>query len=315
MSFSNDINKELSRVKISSKLEALLELSSILKTNASISIRNAFIFINFFTESGHVVNRISKLLNYLYQYEPQIKTVKNNNILKDGIYNLTIEDEKIVNNIVTSSGVDYFGNYTTDINILYERIISIGDKGVSAFLRGVFLGSGSMVDPNKNYHLEFVLTNKEDLELLLKVLHHANMDVLTNTRKNKNVIYIKNSEMIADFLNIIDANNALLALENVKVEKDIRNNINRKLNFDMANLSKTIQSALEQIKYIEIIEENSIMPEDLKEIAFLRKTFPEVSLKELGEMAEKPLSKSTVAYKLNKIKNIAKTLDKRVWSC
>lgn len=312
MSFSNDINKELSKVKISSKLEALLELSSILKTNASISIRNAFIFINFFTESEHVANRISKLVNYLYEYDPQIKTVKNNNILKDGIYNLTIEDEKIVNNIISNSGVDYFGNYTTEINILFERILSIGPKGISAFLRGVFLGSGSMVDPNKNYHLEFVLSNNEDLELLMKVLDHANIDVLTNKRKNKNVIYIKNSEKIADFLNIINANNALLALENIKVEKDIRNNINRKMNFDMANLSKTIQSALEQIKYIELIENHNMMPEDLEEIAFLRKTFPEVSLKELGEMAENPISKSSVAYKLNKIKNIAKTLDKSV---
>lgn len=310
MSFSNQINKELSELKLTSKLEVLIELSSILKTNASISIRNAFINIFFSTESEYVVNRISNLLEYLYDYKPNISFIKNNNILKDGIYNLIIEDEKIVNRIMADSGFDFLGNYTIEISKLYERIISIKLKGVSAYLRGIYLGSGSMVNPQKSYHLEFTFNSIEDVTLLKKVLNYCEMDLLYKERKDKYIAYIKNSETISDYLNLIKANKSLLELENVKVEKDLRNNINRRMNFDMANMNKTIETALEQIKHIEKLEKYNALPENLQELAILRKNNPTLSLKDLGEMANPRLSKSNIAYKMKKIKELSEKVDK-----
>lgn len=310
MTFSNDINREVSKLKLSSKLETLLELSSILKTNASISIRNAFININFTTESEWVANRILKLLNYLYNYEAQLSVLENNNIMKNGLFNITIDNFEIVNRIMADSGFDILGNYNTDINILYNRIISIKEKGVSSYLRGIFLGSGSMVDPNKNYHIEFVLTHDEDVKLLNMVLDYVEIESLYKERKDKKIVYIKNSEMIANFLSIIKANVAMLELENVKVEKDLRNNINRRMNFDLANLNKTIETSLEQITDIEFLESRNLLPDNLVEIAQIRKENPELSLKEIGQMMKPKISKSSVAYKMKKIKELAKKFDK-----
>lgn len=308
MSFSNEVKYELSELKITNKLEALLELSSILKVNASISIRNAFININFTTESEYVVKRIYKLIDFLYGYECIISRVENNNIMKNGLFTLIVEDESVVNKIMDESGFDFYGNYVVSINKMFSRIISSKDKGVSAYLRGIFLGAGSIVDPNKNYHLELILTSEEDVKLLEKVLEHSNIETLYNIRKDKNIIYIKNSEMISDFLNIIMATRALLELENIKIEKDLRNNINRRMNFDMANINKTVETSMKQINYIDTIEENMEMPIDLKETASLRKLFPEYSLQQLAKLHEPEISKSAVSYKMKKIEQLATEL-------
>lgn len=315
MTFSNEVNKEISNIKLNSKLESLIELSAIIKTNASISMRNAFIYIYFVTESIFVAKRIEELIQYLYDYEVNISRLQNNNILKNGIYNISIDDENILNRILSDSGLDILGNYITDINVIFERIKSLSEKGYSAYLRGVFLGCGSIVDPNKNYHLEFNINNEEDAILLKKIFEETNIEIRKKNRKKKIIYYIKNSESIADFLNIIKANKALLELENIKVKKEIRNNINRKLNFDMANMNKTIETSLEQIRYIEILEKYNLLPESLKEISQLRKDNVEMSLKELGENLNKPLSKSAVAYKMKKIKNLAKKVDKQILKC
>lgn len=312
MSFSNDVKNELSNLKISNKLDALLELSSILKVNASISIRNAFININFTTESEHVVKRIYKLIDYLYDYECIITKTENNNLMKNGFFTLVVEDEDVINKIMDESGFDFYGNYTTETNKLYSRILSAKDKGISAYLRGIFLGAGSIVDPNKNYHMELILTSDEDVNLLNMVLNHVEIEYLYNRRKEKNIIYIKNSEMISNFLNIIMANRALLELENIKIEKDLRNNINRRMNFDMANINKTIETSMKQINYIEIIEENSQMPEDLLELSELRKQNPDYSLKQLAELFNPPTSKSNISYKMKKIEKLAKQIQRKM---
>lgn len=305
MSFSNEIKKELSNLKIESKIQALLELSSILKTNASISIRNAFINIVFFTESEHVVKRLYKLIDFVYNYEPVISRVENNSIMKNGLFSITVEDESIVNKIISDSGFDIYGNYNTDLNILISRICN-SKKNISAYFRGIFLGSGSMVDPHKNYHLEIKFSNEDDKKLFKKILEIEEIKALYNKRKEKHIVYFKNSEDISTFLYIIKAQKSMLELENVKVEKDLKNDINRKMNFDMANINKTIETSSEQIKSIEFLESIDSLPDEFKELAEYRKKYPEYTLKQLGESLSIPETKSTVAYKLNKIKKLAK---------
>lgn len=308
MSFSNEIKKELSKKKIGSKLEALLELSSILKVNASISIRNAFININFFTESEYVVKRIYKLIDYLYDYECTISRLENNNIMKDGLYSLSVEDEHIVEKMMAESGFDIFGGYKTSTNVVYLRAISLKERGASAFLRGIFMGAGTVVDPQKSYNLELILTNKEEDEITRNILNYLNIESLYKERKEKKIIYFKNSEAIGEFLHVIGATNSMLSLENIKVKKDISNNINRRLNFEMANISRTVKSSLEQIEAINILEKNNKLPKEYIELAKYRKEYPEYSLKQIGEKFSPPISKSNLAYKINKIKKLAKEI-------
>lgn len=308
MSFSNKVKKELSKQKINSKLEALLELSSILKVNASISIRNAFININFFTESEYVVKRIYKLIDYLYEYECVISRLENNSIMKDGLYSLSVEDEKVVNKMISDSGFDLFGGYNAPINAVYSRIISLDNKGVAAFIRGTFLGAGSIVDPNKGYNLELIFSNSEDVKLSEKVLSYIDVEVLYKERKQKHILYIKNSDIIASFLNAIGATNSMLSLENIRVEKDLKNNINRRMNFEFANINRTIESSLEQIEAIELLERYNMLPKGYEVLVKYRKENPEYSLKQLGELFDPPMPKSSLAYKINKIKTLAKKI-------
>ncbi len=310
MSFSNRVREELSKLEIESKLLALLELSSILKVNASISIRNAFINISFISESEYVAKRIYKLIYYLYSYEPVISQHINNSINKEGIFNITVESNEIASKLIADSGIDMFGNYNTTEEKIFSRLKSAGNKGYSAYLRGLFLGVGSIVDPNKSYHLELILNNEEDLRFSEKVLNEVNIETLSNIRKDKYIIYLKNSDLISNFLLTIKATNSMLELENIKVEKDVRNNINRRMNFDMANINKVVETSLKQIQDIEIIEKYSKMPEDLVELSELRKNNSEISLKTLGEMMNPPVSKSTVAYKMKKIRDIANKIKK-----
>lgn len=307
MTFSNEVKYELSTQKIESKLLALLELSSILRVNASISIRNAFINIDFTSESEHVIKRIYSLIDYLYKYESTISKSENNSIQKEGVYHVSIEDEKISERLLSDSGIDIFGNNLQSENILYSRIMS-NPKGSSAVLRGVFLGSGSIVDPNKNYHTELVFNNEYDAKVIEKILLENAIEYLVSNRKEKIIIYIKNSETIATLLNIMGAIKSFFKLEDIKVEKELRNNINRKMNFDMANLNKTIETSLSQIDAINKLEELGAIPQELKEIASLRKENPEASLKELVELSGKKISKTNLAYKLNKLKNLAENI-------
>lgn len=333
MTFSNQVKNEISKGKINSKLAALLELSAILKTNASISIRNAFVFnqekfskslteiksnelsinISFTSENENVAKRIYKLINFLYDYEAGLSYVENNNIMKNGLYMVLVEDENLVNRMLEESGIDLYGNYIVSKEVLLSRMKSLKIKGDSdgkvAFLRGAFLGAGSVVDPKKNYHLEIVTGNFEDADLLREILSDFYIESLINERKSKYVVYIKNSEVISDFIAILGANKAMLELENTKAMKELRNNINRQVNCDTANINKTISTAGKQLEDIEMIENARIaLPEGVKEIMEMRKKYPEYSLKQLGETFDPPISKSGVAHRMKKIADLARGL-------
>ena len=304
MSFSNDIKVELSRVKIYSNIEALIELSAILKTNASISIRNAIFNINFNTENLEVSKRIYKLINQIYNYEPVVSFTKNNNIQKDGVYTITIEKESVVEALLVNSGIDYYGNYTIDVEKLFQRLKD--DKGYkfAAYLRGAFLGAGSMVDPDRSYHMEMIFTKIEDYKFTRKILTELEINPMLNIRKEKYVLYYKDSEKISDFLNLIGATNSMLKLENVKAMKDLRNQVNRQVNCDTANINKTLTSSNKSVKEIKYIDEMmgiEKLPEQLYRMAKYRIKNPEMSLKQLGSLFDPPLSKSGVSHRMKKI--------------
>ncbi|EPZ53928.1 sporulation Regulator WhiA C terminal domain protein [[Clostridium] sordellii ATCC 9714] len=175
---------------------------------------------------------------------------------------------------------------------------------IRAFIRGAFLGGGSISDPEKNYHLEFVANNEEFAESLKNLINSLGFNSKTVSRKNNYVVYLKESEQISDLLNIIGAHQALLSLESTKIVKEMRNNVNRLVNCETANLSKTVNAAVRQIENIKYIQSKvglDHLPPNLREIAELRVDNEDLTLKELGEMASPELSKSAVNHRLRKM--------------
>jgi len=181
-----------------------------------------------------------------------------------------------------------------------------------AFVRQCFIYGGNVSNPGKTYHMEFALS-KEEAEKLAKIFVKFQLNPKKLVRGGQNVVYIKESEGIADVLNIMGAHKSLLELENMRVEKDVRNTINRKVNFETANLNKTVGAALDQINAIKYIAQEvglTQLSKPLKEIAKLRLENEALSLTEIGELANPPIGKSGVNHRLRKICKIARELEK-----
>ena len=184
----------------------------------------------------------------------------------------------------------------------------------TAFLQGVFLTCGTINDPNKNYHMEFVvpyLNLSRDLKLFINDYDQLSVEPKSIVRNSNHVIYFKDSEAIEDLLTIMGAVNSSLEIMGVKMYKDMRNNVNRKLNFENANLDKTIDASSKQIDAILHIKKTvglSYLSDDLRELAELRIENPDMSLRELGSLLSVPISRSGVNHRLTKICSIAKQI-------
>lgn len=182
-----------------------------------------------------------------------------------------------------------------------------------AYVRGAFLASGSMSDPNKAYHFEIVCRSNPQAEQLCAIINGFGMDAKIVTRKKYYVVYLKEGAQIVDLLNIMEAHVALMNLENVRILKEMRNSVNRKVNCETANISKTVNAAVQQLQDIAYIREKAgldSLPEHLREIALLRLEYPEAPLKELGTYLDPPVGKSGVNHRLRKISEIAEGLRK-----
>lgn len=180
-----------------------------------------------------------------------------------------------------------------------------------AYIRGAFLAGGSISDPNKSYHFEIVCRSILQAEQLRDVINSFDMDAKIVARKKYQVVYLKEGSQIVDILNIMEAHVALMNLENVRILKEMRNSVNRKVNCETANISKTVNAAVKQLADIEYIRETaglSYLPENLKEMALLRLEYPDAPLAELGTYLNPPVGKSGVNHRLRRISEMADSL-------
>lgn len=180
-----------------------------------------------------------------------------------------------------------------------------------AFIRGTFLAAGSMNDPNKSYHFEIVCKTMEQADQLRGIINTFDVEAKVVERKGHYVVYLKEGAQISDMLNVMEAYVSLMKLENVRILKEVRNSINRKVNCETANLSKTVNAAVKQIEDIELIQKRKgfqFLPANLREMAEVRLEYPDASLKELGELLDPPVGKSGVNHRLRKLGEIADTL-------
>ena len=177
-----------------------------------------------------------------------------------------------------------------------------------AFLRGAFLSVGSMSDPQKGYHLEFVCTEEEKAEQLRGVMQGFGLDAKIVLRKKYHVVYLKEGSCIVDLLNICEAHKALMDFENLRIIKEMRNSVNRRVNCETANITKTVNAAARQIEDIEYLRDHygfQNLPENLRQIAEVRLDNPDAPLKELGSYLNPPVGKSGVNHRLRRISELA----------
>lgn len=180
-----------------------------------------------------------------------------------------------------------------------------------AFLRGAFLCVGSISDPSKGYHLEFVCTRPDKAVQLQRVMQNFGIDARIVKRKKYDVVYLKEGEGIVDFLNVCEAHVSLMNLENLRIVKEMRNSINRRVNCEAANINKTVSAANRQISDIEFLRDHyglSGLSEPLRLMAQIRLENPDVPLKELGKLLEPPVGKSGVNHRLRKLSELAEDI-------
>jgi len=183
-----------------------------------------------------------------------------------------------------------------------------------AFLRGAFLASGSISDPEKSYHFEIVCAAQEKARQLQGIIGTFGLEARIVVRKNHFVVYLKEGSQIVDILNVMEAPVSLMDLENIRILKEMRGQVNRQVNCETANINKTVSAAVKQLKDIEYIRDTigfSGLSENLESVAYLRLERPEASLKELGEALDPPVGKSGVNHRLRKLSAVADALRKQ----
>ena len=180
-----------------------------------------------------------------------------------------------------------------------------------AFIRGAFMAAGSISDPNKSYHFEIVCTISEIAEQIRSVICSFGLDAKIVRRKKSYVVYLKEGSQIVDILNVMEAHVALMELENVRILKEMRNSVNRKVNCETANINKTVSAAVKQVEDITYLRDMigfENMPDNLVEAAYARLDHPDATLKELGESLTPPVGKSGINHRLRKLSEMAESL-------
>lgn len=315
MSFSQIAKNEICRISGEDRHCQLAELSALIKSSGTISLNGQHnIGFRISTENPAIARRVFSLLKNGFNIHPEVMVKKNRQLKKNNAYLIAISDEQGAFNILKECGV--LASIDKSISIIYgvKQMLVKKDCCKKSYIRGAFLGGGSVTNPEKTYHLEFVnhtLEHAQDLSLLINSYGLSSKVI---ERKNSYVVYLKEGEQIVDLLNIIGAHNSLLNLENVRIFKEMRNNVNRLVNCETANLSKTVNASVRQIECIKFIK-NTVglkkLPLSLRQVAEVRINNSDCSLKELGEMMDPPIGKSGVNHRLRKIEQFAEELHEK----
>ncbi len=282
MSFSSEVKDELKKAFPNSRHCRLAELAALVTMSGSF---DKFTWNENDDEDGESIkkriNKLASMLQLDINSEEGHKALK---LIKKG------------------------SSYTID-RILLERSCC-----KQAYIRGAFLANGSVTNPEKGYHFEFVCKDEEQAKLILDIVSGYDIQPKQTMRKKYHVVYVKEASQIADLLSLMGAYKSLMDMENVRILKDMINSVNRKVNCETANINKTVNAAMRQITDIRYIEEHGglkMLPENLRELARLRIEEPDTSLKELGEQLSPPLGKSGVNHRLRKISEIAEELRRK----
>jgi len=311
LSFSYEVKEELARI-LPPKCCQKAEILSFIRMAGSLRItggqKGAVLQIQ--TEHASTAKKIYTLLKKLTNSQIEI-SIKENSFLKENrlyIVSSKMDEIKLLLKelgLITKDEKSFNFEGGTNNSVIAKRCCK------RAYLRGAFLGSGSISDPKGSYHMEFVTTSKGQAEVISDLIKTFGLNCGIMERKNKYMVYLKDGDNISDLLAIMGAHNALLKFEDIRVVKEVRNSVNRIVNCETANLNKIIDASVRQIESIKFLKQKKVydkLPDNLKQIAELRLEYPDLSLKELGQFLTPPLGKSGVSYRLKKIEQIAEIL-------
>ncbi len=328
MSFSTKVKEEIAKHSSHSRHCQIAELLALLLATGEVIFDDGQVRLIMRPENPLIGDKICRLIDQLF--EKKIEYVRHPKYIE-------IQDdsmvEKVLQMVKLSDYVDYMEEDWLDDDELSEidedEIVYVSSHGVSlqnchfpkqvvqkdcckkAFVRGIFLAAGSVNDPQKAYHFEIVVHNREMAQSVQEVIKSFSLDAKIVKRKKYYVVYLKEGSMIVDILNVMEAYVGLMDMENVRILKDMRNDINRRVNCETANIKKTVNAARRQIEDIEYIERTKglrYLNDSLRSLAEIRLEEPDANLAELGQMLNPPVSKSGVNHRLRKISSIANAL-------
>lgn len=290
MSFSSEIKQELSYQLPAARHCRLAEISAILNFCSHVETEeDGTGSVRMHTENLAVARKYFTLMKKTFNIDMNVSVRQNRNPRG----NRTFE-------------IDSYTDMTAVSHVLIQNPCCR-----RAYIRGAFLMSGSVSDPEKGYHFEIVCPEESQAAQLSGMLESFGVDAKITIRKNNYILYVKEGAQIADILNVMEAHVGLMKFENVRILKEMRNSVNRQVNCETANLNKTVSAAVKQIEDIQYIQKTvgfEQLPENLAEIARLRLEQPGMSLKELGQLLTPPVGKSGVNHRLRKLSFIAEEL-------
>lgn len=305
MSFAGEVKKELSKADISIPSLRLSECYGLLLYSRVFSETE----IKLKTEAMCVAERFSDHMSQLFG-----AIVEKKSTLRATREDINLHSIKVLLESDCRRIYGYFGHSADSPNLRVNRGNIEDDRCISAFLRGVFLACGSVNDPQKNYHLEFCVPYKNlstDLCTLMGEITECNLTPRTTLRNGTHIVYFKDSEQITDLLTYMGASNSAMDIMNAKAYKQMRNITNRRINSELANISRTVEAGAKILSAIDVIEADrglSSLPENLRVVAELKMENPELSLSALGNLLNPPISRSGVNHRLNKLIELAEEI-------
>ncbi len=312
MSFSSTVKDELARQISLARHCQISELAAILSFCGRIQIsENNRYRIKIHTENGAVARKCFTLLKKTFNIGTDV-SIRKNAFLKKGLtYTVAVQNHEEALKVLQASKLLQENGEIGEPLSLVNSVVLQRSCCRRSFIRGAFLAAGSISDPEKFYHFEIVCPSRDRAEQVQGIIKTFGIDAKMVIRKKYFVVYIKEGSQIVDILNVMEAHLALMELENIRIVREMRGQVNRQVNCETANINKTVSAAVRQMEDIKYIRDTiglCCLPENLEEIAKLRLAIPDASLKELGEALETPVGKSGVNHRLRKLSAIAREL-------
>lgn len=308
MSFSSGVKEETARQISAARHCQIAEIAAIISMCGHVMIdsRN-FYGIKIHTENIVVARKYFTLLKKTFNIGSETSVRKN--MKKDSVsYSVIIrKHQDAVRVLQATKLLGDHGDICEEMSIVKNMVVQ-QSCCKRAFIKGAFLVAGSMSDPEKSYHFEIVCASKEKANQLQNIMNSFDVDAKVILRKRSYVVYLKEGSQISEMLNVIEAHQSLMEFENVRILKEMRNSVNRKVNCETANINKTVSAAVKQVEDIRYIKDTiglEKLSEGLKQIALTRLSYPEATLQELGNLLEPPVGKSGVNHRLRKLGEIA----------
>ncbi len=305
MSFTAEVKDELSRVEPREPGCAAAELSAIVRVEGTLHVTGPGRYrLEVATETAPVARKTIRLMHDSFDLKTEL-TVRRSVLHKATNYLITVPAQGALPEVLGRLGIVDEGLH---VSYAVPAGLTADDCCAVAFLRGAFLGGGFVADPHGDFHFELTSESEELAESLRRLMERFELPARVTRRRNLHTVYLKGAEPIVDFLALVGAHRALLRAEDVRIVKSVRNDVNRLVNAETANVLKAAEAAMKQLEAIHVLAATrglERLPPALTELAYLRLEHPELSLRELGQLADPPISKSAVYHRIRRIEALA----------